>query len=397
MVHIGSWGTPDLGITEGLQSLLKPQQAYADSGGSNLIGSTPAPASTGTGSNMSQEVMSTGTPGGPSYADNPPPTNNNNASSGGSGGGGQNLKDPYTRPAGEGWFWDASDGWKQAGGGSGGSNGPSQAEIDAVFDPLFSSLNNAESTVRSGYNTDVQGVDSRYGNYRTQFDNEATQLKADATDKQGDFQATLKSALSDAMRAYKALQQQRVSRFGGGSSAGDAVGELSNQEYLRQQGEVGKEGVRGEREFSKEFNNIGMFVAQKKAELDTWKEETLETLTKNLNAQLADIQMQRGQTESAKANARISIIQDSINRARAVQDQDTSFRQNLAIAAVNQLQQTSGKTFSPSEIQAYVTKFMGGNTSIASASSGGGATTVPTYNPNTGSNKDELQGLQGVV
>lgn len=281
-------------------------------------------------------------------------------------------------------------------GDSSGPSGPSQAEIDSAFNPLFNALNTAEAGVRSGYDEDVKGVGSRYDTYSKQYEDERSRLMGEATDKQTDFNETLKSALSDAIKAYNALNQQRISRFGGGSSAGEAVGELARQEYFKQQGNVQKEGIRGEREFAKEFANIGQFIAQKKSELDMWKEEALGTLKKNLNSALANIQMQRGETESAKAQARLSIIQDSINRARAIQDQDKSFRQQLAIAGVNQLQQSSGKTFTPEEIQAYITQFMGGNTNIAPANQGVGAA-VPTYNPNTGKTDDELMGLQGVV
>lgn len=306
-----------------------------------------------------------------------------------------NTKDPNANP-GSGYFWDAADGWKPVGGGDN-TAGPSQQEIDAAFSPLFGALDSAESGIRSGYNEDVQGVDKRYGTYNQQYEDERGRLVGEAEDKQADFKDTLKSALSDAIKAYNALQQQRISRFGGGSSAGEAVGELARQEYFKQQGEVNKEGVRGEKEFAKEFANIGTFIAQKKSELDLWKEEALGTLKKNLNSQLANIQMQRGETESAKAQARLSIIQDSINRARSIQDQDRSFRQQLAIAGVNQLQQSSGKTFTPEEIQAYVTQFMGGNTAIGAAPSTGVGASVPAYNPNVGSKDDELSGIQGVV
>lgn len=310
-----------------------------------------------------------------------------------SSGGGSNLQDRGSNP-GSGWFWDAADGWKRSDGGSQ-TAGPSSDEVNAAFSPLFGALDQAESGVKSGYDEDVKGVNSRYDTYGKQYEDERARLIGEAEDKQNDFNETLKSALSDAVRAYNALAQQKQARFGGGSSAGQAVGELAQQEYFRQQGNVQKEGVRGEREFAKEFNNIGTFIAQKKSELDMWKEEALGTLKKNLNTALSNIQMQRGETESAKAQARLSIIQDSINRARAVQDQDRSFRQQLAVAGVNQLQQSSGKTFTPDQIQAYITQFMGGNTEISSTQSNSGSQ-VPTYNPNAGKNQDELSGIQGV-
>jgi len=315
--------------------------------------------------------------------------------SGGSGGSsGTNLKDPNANP-GSGWFWDAADGWKRSDGGSS-TSGPSQGDIDAAYNPIFNSLNQVESSLRSGYEGDVQGVDKRYGTYQKQYEDEGSKLTADATDRQSDFNATIRSALEDAVRAYQALDQQRLARFGSGSSAGGAVGELAKQEFFRQQGKTQQEGVKGEKEFAKEFANIGTFIAQKKADLDMWKEETLSELKKNLNSQLSNIQMQRGQTEANKAQARLSIIQDSINRARAIQDQDSAFRQQLAIAGLNQLQESSGRTFTPAEIKAVVTEFMGGNTDIGASTQATGIDprTLALYNPNSESTTDELQGLQ---
>jgi hypothetical protein len=277
----------------------------------------------------------------------------------------------------------------------GGSSGPSQSDIDSAFAPLYDTYKQAEDTLRGGYSEDIGNVDKRYGNYNKQYEEERGRLTGEVTDKQTDFQTTLRSALQDAVRSYNALKQQKMSRFGGGSSAGEAVGELASQEYFKQQGNVQQEGLRGEREFAKEFANIGQFIAQKKSELDMWKEESLTELKKNLNTQLANIQAQRNQTESDKAQARISIVQDSINRARAIQDQDTQFRQQLAIAGVNQLQTSAGRTFTPQEIQAYVTEFMGGNTAISSAKTSS-ASYTPSYNKNT-AQEDELARLQGVV
>lgn len=42
MVQIGSWGTPEFGITEKLQSIFAPSRNLSSQGGSNLFGSQPA-------------------------------------------------------------------------------------------------------------------------------------------------------------------------------------------------------------------------------------------------------------------------------------------------------------------------------------------------------------------
>lgn len=386
----------DIGFTEALQGAFRPNQAYASSGGSDFF--SDANASNGGSETGPIEGME-----GPDITKTGGDPGGSSSGGGGTGGGTgdagpapSNLKDPNANP-GDGWFWDAADGWKRSGGGSG-TAGPSQADIDAAFSPLFGAFNQAESTVRGNYDTDVQGVGRRYQNYNERYDTEGKNLTTDAKDRQSDFNQTLKSALEDAVRAFNALDQQRIARFGGGSSAGQAVGELARQEFFRQQGNVQQEGVRGEREFNKEFANINQFIAQKKADLDLWKEDALSELKKNLNTQLANIQSQRGEAESAKAQARLGVIQDSINRARAIEDQDRNFRQQLAIAGVNQLQESSGRTFTPEEIQAVVQQFMGGNANIGAsqATSGIDPRQLAMYNPNQTS-QDEIAQLQGLA
>lgn len=48
MVQIGSWGLPEFGITEKIQSILAPNRNLSAQGGSNLFGSQPSSASTPT-------------------------------------------------------------------------------------------------------------------------------------------------------------------------------------------------------------------------------------------------------------------------------------------------------------------------------------------------------------
>ena len=244
------------------------------------------------------------------------------------------------------------------------SKGPSQADVSGVFNPIFEALDVAGGALRSGFDIDKAATEARFGLQSGRLEDERTRLRGETTERQEDFNETLKSALTQANRAFQQLQQRGRAQFGARSNVGRGISELSRQEFFRQQGTTRREGVRGSAAFSKEFDSIGKFIADKKSELDLWKNQTLGELKKNLNNQLAQLQSQRGQTESDKAQARLGLIQDSINRARAIQDQDKQFRQSLALAGLNQLETSSGRKFTPNEINAVTTQFLGGKTAI---------------------------------
>lgn len=329
---------------------------------------------------------------GPGPVNNPAPSNNS----------GFNKMDRNANP-GSGWFWDAADGWKQGGGGdaSGGGSGTGiDPELDRLLNESYNTgmaaANQAGTDAQLGFETDTKNLNTRVNNSLQDIGIEEKNLLGSTDTEQGKFDQVLRSALSDAIRAFNALQQQAKARFGAGSSAGQAVGELAQQEYFRQQGAVQQKGVEGTAQFAEEKAKIGQFVTQKKRDLDQFKQEALDTLTKNLRDTMGAINARKGDLEINKQQARLSALMEARSKAEAIATADKEFRQNLAVAAVNQFQQVSGKTFSPAEIKAYIADFMSDLPGSVGpgAAQGGGAVTTASYNPNA-VKKDELNGLTG--
>lgn len=258
-------------------------------------------------------------------------------------------------------YWDGSwyeGGYKAPSGDNNGGGGGGEPDYNEMYNPLLSYLSETEGLIGKQKESDIQDVNEQEASALRQYGDEQTKLLDTNASSQEAFNKTLRSALEDAIRGYNQLGQQNIARFGGGSSAGQAVGELANQEFLRQQGQIGQRGVEGTAQFETQKADIGKFITEKKTQLTEWKNKALRDIQNNYLAKLNDIQGKRYEVESNKSRDKINNLLDMRARVDSLKQADTAFRQNLAVAAINQLQAVSGKTFTPKEIKAYVTEFM---------------------------------------
>lgn len=271
-------------------------------------------------------------------------------------------------------------------------------QISEMYEPYKAELSGMEGDVNRGYSADVENLNKEVTTRSGQYEVEGQNLIQDTNTEETKFNKTLQSALNDAVRAFNALRQQSSARFGGGSSAGQAVGELASQEFYRQQGQVGEKGVEGSLQFATERTRIGQYVQKKKDDLDLYKSQALAELKKNLDASLREIGMRKADIEANKTRDRLAVLQSTIEQARQISLADRQFRQNLGLAAVSKLQEVSGRQFTPQEWNEYINQFMGEfsqretPTQVGAGAPQGVATAVkPSYNPRSG--KDEFQYL----
>lgn len=271
-----------------------------------------------------------------------------------SGGGGFDRKDPNANVDPSKYWWDAAHGWKDRGDGS--SSQDLSQQISDIYAPALESANEQERLARSGRETDEQNLLQRVAKSLADYGTQGEQLLSGTEGEQTRFDSVIESALNQAVRAYNALSQ-RARGYGGGNSASRALGELAQREFARSQGQINVRSAEGTKAFGEERTKISQYIDSKKKDLDLFKQEALSSLKTNLDQQIASINARRGEIESNKTRDKVAALQDAINRTRAIQDQDKSFRQNLAQAGLSQLQSISGRAFSPSEIKAYMSEF----------------------------------------
>lgn len=276
-----------------------------------------------------------------------------------------------------------------AGGGGGVGPAISDSDISEMYAPALRLADEAEGTAQSEYGVDVKNISDQITQQQQRANEDQNQLLADTDTEETNFNKVLRSAFEDAVRAYNSLAQQGNARFGRGSSAGQAVGELAQQEFFRQQGKVTDRQTEGNLQFAGERGKIRQFVKRKLEDLDTYKTTALNDLKKNLNDRLAEIRGRKADIEANKTRDRLAVLQDAISQTRAIQSADRQFRQNLGLAAVSKMQEISGRAFSPAEIKATLAEFMSDLPDVAPGSTpqAGGA-----VKKTTGIN-DELSSL----
>ena len=273
---------------------------------------------------------------------------------------------------------------------SGGGTPDYSQEISEGYAPALSALDQAIAAAGQGATTQEESIGRNYASGIEKTAAESAQLTGDTTEQQTAFNKIIRSAYEEAVRAFNALNQQRVSRFGGGSSAGQAVGELAQQEFFRQQGNVTEQQTTGNLQFAKEFANIGRYIGQKKTDLENWKLDAVGQIKQNLTDTLVAIAQNRGQIESNKTRDKLAALQTARENVQRVSDADTAFRQNLALTSIGQAQEIAGRAFTPAEINAQLAAW---GIPLRGISRGGGqGTTAPTGLPG-GQQQDEFGNL----
>lgn len=254
-------------------------------------------------------------------------------------------------------------------------------QISELYNPALGLLGEQEAQVRAGYPGEVQLEEERFGQEAKKYGTEQEQLLGDVQTQEEKYNKVIATALEDAYRAFNALNQQRRSRFGFGSSAGQAMGELASQEFFRQQGQIGQKQVEGTQEFATEKGRVKTYVRQKLDDLEIQKKDVLAQLKQNFEGKLNEIASARVGVESNKARDRMTLLQDTINMARSIADQDKQVRLQLGMAAVSKMQELAQRAFSPKEFSDYMVNF-----GIELPGLGGGVTPANmmalNYNPN---------------
>lgn len=263
--------------------------------------------------------------------------------------------------------------------GSNGGGDVNTSDISDAYAPALQAIAEAENALRGNASAQEESVGRNYQSSLDQTNTESAQLKTETSQRQDQFNKQLRSAYENAVRAYNALNQQKIAKFGGGSSAGGAVGELAQQEYFKQQGNINDQQSQGDLQFSGEFSKIGSYIGKKLTDLDNWKKDTMSQIQQNLSSALAEISARRGDVESNKTRDKLALLQSARDRVAAVQDANRSFMQQLAVASLSQAQQISGRAFTPTEIQATLQQW---GIPLNGVSGVTGQTPTPTGRPN---------------
>lgn len=190
---------------------------------------------------------------------------------------------------------------------------------DAIYNPQFQALSSAEQQAK-------EGAVSLEGDVNTIKDATIKRLAGEEELANEKFALTEKktennknSALDKAVRDYQALQQQGSVRFGAGSSAGRAMGEIAQREYFRNQGQVEQSyaDIFGDIEQQKKATMLTFLNAREENEL--WAKTEISKIKRQLSDQLESIKQTRFQVEANKTAKRMEALQQAFQEAKAIQ------------------------------------------------------------------------------
>jgi hypothetical protein len=315
-IHTGSWGLPDLGITEAIGGLLGVQSNQQ--GGSNLSGTSvysPVPANQtsssvkgagGTVSFPSQQSVA----GAATSAPKASSASATGGSSGGSSGGFQPGQNGYVAPVNT----DMTE---------------INRQIDDAYNPTMGYLSQAEGNLRNDFPTILSDINSQYGLGVDQ----ATNAKGNALGAISSQQemATQKNndVMADARRLYDELRRGYGQRFGGASSAGQAATELGNLEQQRQQGKIGRDYTNTINQIEGQRVQVQQKYDESLKQLEVTKNTAVNEANRDFQNKLLQISQSRAETEQAKAQARLGALQDLRNKVFQINLQNMQFQQSL--------------------------------------------------------------------
>lgn len=413
-IHGGSWNIgglqlPDIGLTEKISDLAFGQGARTGlntSGGSDLVmdkyqnPNTADLSKTGYNYVGEQAKAPYSSVKGVNTSQNTTNNQTQQRQSGGGGGGGDFMQfyAGWNPEAARADFMSQYGGdfgrlaAAKGGGGGGGGEADLASMISDMYAPALNALAQIESSLMGSRDTGITNTETDYTTGKDTINREQSELQASLDDQSRRLEKSGQSAFAEAVRNLNSLFQGLASRFGAGSSAGLAAGELVGQEFLRNQGKMREQLEQGRQQIGQETTKMKNYITDKVGQLDKWKRDAVAKINENFQNSMNEIAMRRGDIEANKTRDRISALQDAVNRARDVENREREFKMGLAQFAVETLQSTSARNFSPEEIAGVVNDMLGQN--ISGFQSNTAVSTPTLYNRNQFKSKeDELRAL----
>ncbi len=276
--------------------------------------------------------------------------------------------------------------------------GPSAEDISAIYNPLFEELNQQEAAIPGQQKTQEELVNQQLSDAQKAIAGQRALTGEGYTAAEGTVNRQLESGLSEAIRAYNALRQQGISRFGGASSAGAAIGELAQQEFARQQGALQMTTQEQIADLVRQKNQANLFYDQETNAMQRDANAQLAKIRSDFSDKLAAVRANRALAESEKTQLRLNMLQQIRENAAAIHNQinqnklaldtwkyqhDVELRDKLNLATQNYAAEISNDFFDRmNSIQGEVQNIGPGSAQVNRI--------TPRYNPNK---DDELNTL----
>ena len=256
----------------------------------------------------------------------------------GGGGGGGGLGNPprITAKPGD-WDFDAN-----AFGGfnfqEGMYNDQLNAEIESMYNAGMGAWNTAQTTAEAGKTAMERQAEADYAANVGQLGTTKTGALGGLETQKRKGQTQKEDAMAAARRLFAELQMGRRQRFGGATSAGQAASEIQGAEFQRQQGQTARQTNEFFQQIEGQKQNVESQYQAGLLQLQQAKQQSLTNAQLEFSNIISQIASGRAQTEQQKSQMRLNALLDLRNKAFAIQQQDMTFKQQLALMKEQSLQ-----------------------------------------------------------
>jgi len=212
-------------------------------------------------------------------------------------------------------------------------SGPSQAEIDSAFNPIFDVLNKAEYNLRGQKPGLISEAQQQAEASRQLLSNQRQTANDQLGTQTRDTNQARQSAVARQRQILQELSQANQGRFGGATSAGRAASELQGREFQRGVAGIDQNAQNAIQQIALQKNQVERDYQQGLKQLEVNRQKAVNDINRKFQDRLLEIDKQRGETESAKASARLNAVQELRNAVFQINTQKAQFEADLQLQA----------------------------------------------------------------
>lgn len=193
-------------------------------------------------------------------------------------------------------------------------------EIDNLYNQSNSLFSQQEGNLASQKALSEQGVQLQGTQAKSAYQLALDQAMQSSAGQQNTLLQTKQQSDSESLRNFNSLSQNASSRYGNGSSTGGAVFEVISQEFLRNKNNLAvgyQNSLDKVFQYQAQSQQIHQSAVQKLEEDVAFKIKEIDQAFKD---GMITIASNRAMNEQARSQAKVSLMQESLQNARAIQN-----------------------------------------------------------------------------
>ncbi len=219
---------------------------------------------------------------------------------------------------------------------------PDEGQLSSVFDPIFGALSQAEANLRGQQPGLISEAEEQARVSTGLIEGQRTGAEELLGQQTSQTEIQRQRQVADQRRILQELQQANQARFGGASSAGVAASEIQGREFQRSRFGIQQNAQQALQAIGNERNRVEREFQQGLQQIELNKQQAINDVNRRFQDKLLEIDARRGETESSKALARMTALQEFKNKSFEVKIAEAQFKfdlQNQVQADTTQLSQ----------------------------------------------------------